>query len=294
MPTYMPPVDSLLTRGELEYDREWDNYLALGFSEADVSELIRMVTDPELCSLESEGSEIWARNHAWRALGQLQAESAIEPLVGLLRENVDWYNDDDLNEIPRVLGMIGPAAIAPLERALESRTHGEYGTVALTSALKEIGAANPAVRDQCVGLIMAQLRSYKEQAEHWNAFVIEDLVALKAKEAAPLIEEVFAADLVDENITGDWREVWSELGLEGDPPPHSDHWHAREAAREEWEELRRSNFAPQFSVVRDPTPAPAARPARIQPPPRPPEERKARNKARQKLEKRASSKQRKK
>ncbi|MBD2096751.1 hypothetical protein H6F90_16735 [Trichocoleus sp. FACHB-591] len=61
--------------------------------------------------LESEGLEIWASIHAWRSLGRLRAEAAIEPLLSLLHRMDDEGNAWIGEELPEVFGMIGAVAI---------------------------------------------------------------------------------------------------------------------------------------------------------------------------------------
>jgi hypothetical protein len=57
-----------------------------------------------------------------------------------------------------------------------------------------------------------QLRQ-ADQDPSLNAFLINSLVALRAVEAAPVIEAAFAANAVDLSIQGDWEEVQIKLGL---------------------------------------------------------------------------------
>ena len=47
----------------------------------------------------------------------------------------------------------------------------------------------------------------------FNGLLIGMLVDLEATEKASLIEQVFEADKVDENVTGTWEDVQIELGL---------------------------------------------------------------------------------
>src|SRR5260221_13933415 len=89
--TYQPPVDKLLTYGDARTFTEWPNYLVLGLTADHIPELIRMATDPALNSATSDTLEVWAPIHALRALGQLHAEAALEPLISL----VDKVDDDD-------------------------------------------------------------------------------------------------------------------------------------------------------------------------------------------------------
>src|SRR5262249_22490558 len=112
---YSPPVDQLLSYGEVEHSsrEDWPDYQQLGLGPEQIPDLIRMATDQELRWADSESQEVWAPLHAWRTLGQLRAESAIEPL---LREHETLIEDDDwaLEELPEVFGLIGPAALPPL------------------------------------------------------------------------------------------------------------------------------------------------------------------------------------
>ena len=76
-----------------------------------------MATDEELeWADEDETLEVWAPIHAWRTLGQLRAEAAIEPLFSLFTglDQSDWVTE----EMPEVFGMIGPAALPMLKAAI--------------------------------------------------------------------------------------------------------------------------------------------------------------------------------
>ncbi len=105
--SYARPVDQLLTYGEgqIVSPDDWPHYLELGLGPEHIPDLIRLATDEELIWDDSDRLEVWAPLHAWRALGQLRAKEAIEPLLSLfepLEEN-DWA----MEELPDVLGMIG-------------------------------------------------------------------------------------------------------------------------------------------------------------------------------------------
>jgi hypothetical protein len=112
---YSPPVDRLLTYGDCQPGREWPDYLQLGLTSEHVSELIRMATDEDLHFADTESLEVWAPVHAWRALGQLRAEAAIQPLSALLARTAEDLEDDwTPEELPYVFAEIGPAAIPEL------------------------------------------------------------------------------------------------------------------------------------------------------------------------------------
>src|SRR5205807_1216299 len=125
--SYSPPADKLLTYGDAHEHggnpQDWPQYLELGIGPEHIPDLIRMATDEELRWADSESLEVWAPIHAWRTLGALHAEEAIEPLLSLLKD-VD-ENDDDwvLEEMPEVYGRIGPAAIPALAAYMADTTH---------------------------------------------------------------------------------------------------------------------------------------------------------------------------
>src|SRR5215218_8440609 len=110
---YLAPVNTLLTLGTCKRD-EWPDYLTHGFGPEHIPDLIRMAFGPELNQAETESSAVWAPVHAWRTLGQLRAEAAIEPLLTLL-SRIDEGQDDWIGEeLPEVYEKIGPAAIPAL------------------------------------------------------------------------------------------------------------------------------------------------------------------------------------
>ncbi|HEY9747669.1 MAG TPA: DUF1186 domain-containing protein, partial [Allocoleopsis sp.] len=216
---YAPPVDQLLSFGDCRDSMaEWPNYVeALGLEAAHIPELIRMITDEELWAVDIEGLEIWAPIHAWRSLGQLQAEAAIEPLLSLLHWIDDEGNEWVGEEVPEVLGMIGAAAIPILSTYLADRTHGLSARIAASEALVKIAQQHPEVREQCVEAIAHQLEQFTKNNPALNGMLVAALLDLNAVEAAPVIEKAFAANRVDDTIAGDWEEVQLELGMVSKP-----------------------------------------------------------------------------
>jgi len=209
--SYSSPVSELLIVGDCRDFREWPNYLDLGLRSEHVPELIEMATDNELNWADSESLEVWAPVHAWRALGQLRAVSAVEPLLHLFHklEDSDWASD----ELPQVYGMIGREAIPALARYLDDASHGLWPHVTAAFSLERIAAGDPSARSECVTILSRQLERFTENDPTLNGFLINYLVNLRAVEAAPLVERAFAADRVDLSILGDWEDAQVELGL---------------------------------------------------------------------------------
>jgi hypothetical protein len=218
MTDYPAPVDKLLALGGADSRRSWPDYVArFGLTVEHVPDLIRMATDPELNLGDPKSDGVWAPLHAWRALGQLRAEAAVEPLLRLL---TDEESDDDwaYEELPDVLGMIGPAALPALETALSDVSVDTYARAAVARAFVRIAADYPATRERSVELLSRELERPGNPPELCG-FILGSLLDLKAVEAAPVIERAFAAGRIDESIAGDWPEAQYELGLADEPPP---------------------------------------------------------------------------
>ncbi|MEW5869531.1 MAG: hypothetical protein AB1894_09675 [Chloroflexota bacterium] len=89
-------------------------YSLFGIQSKHIPDLIRMALDEELVQ-DADKPQAYAGIHAWRALGELQAAEAVEPLIGLLKYADEPYHSDwILEDLPRTLGKIGPTAIPVL------------------------------------------------------------------------------------------------------------------------------------------------------------------------------------
>lgn len=210
---YAPPVSKLLEFGEHRGAPEWPDYVALGLGPDQIPELIRMALDEALYWADSESSEVWGPIHAWRTLGQLRAEAAVEPLLSLL-PRIDEYDDDWVNEeLPKVFGYIGPTAVEPLADFLADSEKRLWARVNAASSLAEVGQRHPEAREQCVAALTRPLEQFRTLDPTLNGFIIIYLTDLKAVESAALMEKAFAADRVDLSIQGDWEDVQIQLGL---------------------------------------------------------------------------------
>src|SRR4051794_35144213 len=114
MSNYPPPVRALLSRGKPRSQREWDDYLALGLTAEHIPDLIRMAVDPELNEGDGDSREVWAPLYAWRALGQLRAVEAIEPLLDLFTELEEDGDDYAVGDMKPLFALIGPPSIPAL------------------------------------------------------------------------------------------------------------------------------------------------------------------------------------
>lgn len=188
--TYPEPVSSLLGLGDVREEKEWRDYRALGLTEQDVPELSRMILDKDLFWADSESDEVWSPIHAWRALAQLKAESAIPALIELLGR-IDDYNDDwTSGELPLVFAHMGQAALEPLRTFLADSTQGTWSRTAASASFAKIGERHPDLRTECVATLSRQLENFTQQDPTFNGLLIGDLVDLKAVEAAPVIDRL--------------------------------------------------------------------------------------------------------
>lgn len=208
---YPPPVDKLLTYGDCRELYPWPDYLELGLGPEHIPDLIRMATDEELRWADSESLEVWAPIHAWRALGQLRAEAAIEPLLPLFEE----AEDDDwvIEELPVVYGMIGPPAIAAIAAYIGDESHTDWARIVAARSLEEIGNRFLEAKDECIAALIGQLELFDENDPELNAFIINDLIELKAVQALPLMKRAFAGEYVEESVVGGWDDVQRHFGL---------------------------------------------------------------------------------
>ncbi|MFW6136170.1 MAG: SEC-C metal-binding domain-containing protein [Chloroflexota bacterium] len=209
----LAPVSELLSLGGCRRQTTWPDYLALGLGPEHVPDLIRMALADDLHGAPSDSDAIWAPVHAWRALGQLHAEEAVQPLTRLL-SRIDEDDDDWVNEeLPRVFGHIGPTAIPILADYLSDDAHGLWARVAAAHALSETGTRQPEARSDAIDRLTTTLERFAHLDPTLNAFLISCLVDLDAVEAAPLMERAFQADQVDLQVMGDWDDVQMELGI---------------------------------------------------------------------------------
>lgn len=215
MSSYPAPLDQLLRLGDPRGQSQWINYRSLGILPEHIPGLIRMVLDEDLRWSDSESKEVWANLHAWRALGQLRAEAAIEPLVGILKwvdeDQDDWVDGD----VPEVMGLIGPAALPALTLYLENHGHPLYARAAAANGIARIASHHLQARTQCLAVLARQLQRPPRHEDEYelNGFIVGDLIDLEAVEVAPAIERAFAAGWVEEFVQGDWEDVQVALGL---------------------------------------------------------------------------------
>jgi len=211
---YADPVGRLLTIGETgSYDpAKWPDYVVnFGLAREHVAALACMVCDAALNRANTDSSEVWAPMHAWRALGQLGVQEAVAPLLGFLRTS---ENDDAVSEeLPVVLGMIGPAAAPHIAAFLYDRLNPTSPVATAMAGLREIVARHPECRNDCVGILARVLEPHAASDPVVNGFAVWTLIDLAAVEAIDVMWDAFRRQAVDLSLVGDEEDVEIALGL---------------------------------------------------------------------------------
>ncbi len=175
---YQPPMERLLTYGESNRitPDKWPDYRELGIGPEQIPELMRMATDEELNLAAAESTEVWAPLHAWRALGQLRAVEAVEPLLELFDrlEEDDWVHE----ELPVVFGLMGPTALPALAAYLADLSHTDSSRISTIRSIEEIGKRWPDARADALTMLEERLEGFEENESDVNAFLVEALVGL--------------------------------------------------------------------------------------------------------------------
>ena len=221
---YPSPVDKLLSYATCEdiditSHEQWPNYLELGFGPEHIPDLLRLAMDTTYAASNSEDPKYCAPVHAWRILGLLRAEAAIELLITLTED--PEYGDIASDELPEVYALIGPAAIPTLKALLADSSHTPSARIDAIGCFERIAKMHPEAREECIAIITHQLELFAVNDPEVNAFLIYALKELKVPEAIPLIKQAYEADSVDEFFAGTFDEVQVAFGLkERTKKPH--------------------------------------------------------------------------
>ena len=225
--TYAPEVRQLFNlgrpnawpqRGELPEDVTLDEYVhRFNLRKEHLPELLQLVRILAEPQTEENWDEVsgYAPIHAWRAIGELQTVEAVQPLLELLPAFGDTGDAWFIEEFPHVFGMIGPAALDVLASYFEDGNYDQFDRHTAAAGMNCIAERHPEARSQVLELMTAALDRQEEQAWEFYGFLICTLVDMQAVEAAESIERAFAADLVADDICGDWFYVKEQLGVEG-------------------------------------------------------------------------------
>ncbi len=213
--TYSPPVDQLLTLGDIRQFDSWPDYLALGFDDSHIDALIALATDQTLMENRDDEGVMWAAVHAWRTLGMLRAEAAVQPLINLFHELTGSYWT--ASEIPAALSLIGPSSVPYLRDYVANDAVQAYARARAVRALEIIAGAWEDIRKDAIAAIHSKLEHYADNEESLNGFLVKSLANLNHEDSLPLIEAAYAGGHVNERAAGgDWYDLQVKYGLK--PP----------------------------------------------------------------------------
>lgn len=211
-------IERLCRKGDPRETWHWpkrdpDYVTEFGLRAEHIPALVDLARQWAEASDRTKDETLYAPIHAWRALAQLQAVEAVEPLLAMQNhldeEGNDWY----LEEFHDVFGLVGPPAVPALAGYLANRGNREYPRISAANGLCEVGKRHPEARQPVVEALTGQLAKH-EREYSLNGFLVGYLADLKAEESAEVIERAFAAGVVDESICGHWTKIRQELGVE--------------------------------------------------------------------------------
>jgi len=243
---YAPPLDKLLELGDPEEPGVDEELAALGLTQEDVPELIRMARDRALNTAPGDSQRVWGPLYALRALSHLDIGGVVSDLLPLFDVDDEWYGE----ELPEIVGGAGEAALEPLRAHMLDRTRWTHSRSRAATAIAEVGKQHPELRERAIQILSDALALGKKNDPAFNGFVVADLLDVDAVEALPAIRRAFEQDAVDESIAGDWGEVLRALDQEIDP---SDALVRR--SRRRWDSKRargRSVLLPQLEKTASP------------------------------------------
>ncbi|MEX2307379.1 MAG: hypothetical protein WD738_07290 [Pirellulales bacterium] len=228
-PTAQLLIQTLQNRGDARGTGRWpegdpDYVGEYSLTSEHIPALISLAT--QWVDAPPENEAVYGPVHAWRALGQLRAVEAVQPLLDVQDEldelDDDWY----LEEFHHVFGLIGPSALETLAAYLSDNSHGEFPRGKAAAGLREIVRHFPETREQVVAILTAELARSQTDLGSLNGFLVGDLIELAAVESAETIERAFAANIIDPTVAGDWGDIRRELGVPslGIASDHSAGW----------------------------------------------------------------------
>jgi HEAT repeat protein len=168
---------------------DWKDYRSvLPPEELDEAYLLALLSDESFNDEPTESPLPWVPLHAWRALAQLHATSAIEPMVRIASSPDDSHAYGDFTKFS---AEIGESAIAPLQAILADRSRPELQRTVAAKGLGGIGCqATGATRAGIVESLMDQIRN--NPGDGWiNGTAVAALVAMDERTVGPEVLQMY-------------------------------------------------------------------------------------------------------
>lgn len=183
-------------------------------------DLVRKWSDPswpddaDVPQIDLEDAELLPIT-AWRTLADMKANAAVKPLIDMLCELDDEFDDWVCEELPHVFGKIGESAIEPLTHLATNDDKPDYIRSIAACGLRRVAHYHADTRDRVVTCLTEMMAGVGDDYVAFNTTLLTELVELGAVEAAEPIERAFAGNLLDVGMMGDWEDVRRRLGVEG-------------------------------------------------------------------------------
>jgi tetratricopeptide (TPR) repeat protein len=208
MRSFPSPIAALFTLGAPDFSHDpADRARELGLTTTDIPELVRLAAHPALNEIHEE-PQCWAPMHACRLLGELEAESAVRPLLDLLLEqggDPRWTY-----ELPEVISRIGEPAVPELLKFLRDFPDNTAASGTAIESLGMLAAQHPAVRPSLIEVLERELARHEEKDNVLNGVLVTASIDARAVELIPAIRAAFEAGTVDE-VIGSFEEVEAAL-----------------------------------------------------------------------------------
>jgi hypothetical protein len=230
---YEPPLDALLTLGDISPEVLERSAAELGIGQEHVPELVRMVRDRTLATAEGDDLSSWAPIHALHLLKILDISTVVAELIPLFDLDFDRLTD----ELIDIVATAGAAALPPTAAYVRDRTRWVWGRSRVADVVQKIAEQHPEIREQAIAILREMLVNAENDHEQAVTGVVSALIGLKATETLPLIRRAFELGKIDESVCGPWGDVLKEMGVE----PELDDSLVEES-RERFEEKHRRMF----------------------------------------------------
>lgn len=150
---------------------------------------------------EAEGNKQWMPLHAVKLLGMLADPSALPQLVNALILACENKNDWIMEDLPIVLGRIGPPAISPLGEFIQAYERDDdfwWPRSTAVDGLVAIALHHPHEQERIL-TFLHELFSKKDDME-FLSFAAGSLLDLGDPSSFPVLERAFDRGVIDEYI----------------------------------------------------------------------------------------------
>lgn len=188
--TYSARVERLFSFGK-DFAPPWPNYVeALGLESGDVAELMEIVTTWDL-SQTNAGFPLDAcgPRHAWRALGQLRAVTALGPLLEAMLYQRHLEGFELMTELPTVIELMGPPAISLVEVFLARREVDWSFKLIGLRGIVAIALSDRTQQRHVEQIANALLANYRRNGPDFNGALVNQLLRLELEDAS-VVKEV--------------------------------------------------------------------------------------------------------